>query len=127
MQILNIVLFWIFFGFLTSYLAKKKGRHSGLWFVLGLFLGIIGVAIAFLLPRPKVKEKAAVTVEVIKAKMPEWYYLTSGNEQSGPHEDLKPYWQNKTINENTLVWSEGMTTWKQLNQIPNLFRDLSGN
>lgn len=125
MQVLNIVLFWIFFGFLTSYLGKKKGRHAGLWFVIGLFLGIIGVLIAFLLPKPKVKEKPIVKVEVIEPKVAEWYYLNAQNEQSGPHSDLKPFWRNKTIDENTLVWTEGMHSWKALKQLPNLFRDLS--
>ncbi len=61
MQLLNLLLFWLFFGILSSHLAKKKGRNPRIWFFIGLLFGAFGVALLYLLPLfEKLKAKKAV-------------------------------------------------------------------
>lgn len=43
----------------------------------------------------------------------EWYYSNANGEQCGPHTeaDLEKLVADKTVNANTLVWSDGMADW----------------
>ena len=44
----------------------------------------------------------------------EWYYANANGEQCGPHAepDIDKLIGDKTINANTMVWSEGMADWQ---------------
>ena len=44
----------------------------------------------------------------------EWYYSNANGEQCGPHTeaDLEKLVADKTVNANTLVWSDGMADWR---------------
>lgn len=134
MQLINIALFWVFFGFWTAYLARKRERNPSRWFWVGLGLGILGVLLILVIPRPTAKKKASpITLEPkpVFAPLPpaekQWYYLTPSHEQKGPHPDLAPQWQRKEIDENSFIWSEGMGEWKRVKELPQLFRDLSSS
>ncbi|SVB82066.1 uncharacterized protein METZ01_LOCUS234920, partial [marine metagenome] len=45
-----ILLYSIFFGFLTAYISERKGYNSHSWFWLGIFLGIIASGILLCQP-----------------------------------------------------------------------------
>ncbi len=47
----SVFLHMVFFGFLTAWLAERKGYAARAWFVLGVLLG--GVATFLLLLQPK--------------------------------------------------------------------------
>ncbi len=53
MQYLVAFAFMALFAFGTGGLASRKGYNAVLWSVIGLFLGIIGLLIAALLPEKK--------------------------------------------------------------------------
>lgn len=38
------------FGCLTSYLAYRRGKDPTLWFVIGIFFGVLGIVYLYLLP-----------------------------------------------------------------------------
>ncbi len=54
-----IFLYALFFGFLTAYIAERKGYNSYSWFWLGIFLGLIATGI--LLFQPKKNEESKNT------------------------------------------------------------------
>ena len=41
----GIILYALFFGFLTAFLADRKGFDARSWFWLGIFLGVIATGI----------------------------------------------------------------------------------
>lgn len=134
MQIFNILLFWLFFGFLTSHLAKKRGRHPLIWFALGVFLGIFALLLVVLLPRAALKP----TIQKPKTSPPTppllpsetaqimWYYLDSSHESKGPlpFSDLIEIWKQNQIHEASYLWGEGMKEWQRLSQMPDLQKEL---
>jgi hypothetical protein len=127
-QLINIALFWVFFGFWTAYLARKRGRNPNRWFWVGLGLGILGVLLVVVLPKPAIKKPAIkVQAKPVFELPPEkkWFYLTESHEQKGPFLDLAPTWKSQEINENSFIWTEGMGEWKRLKELPQLYRDLS--
>jgi MFS family permease len=131
MQLINIVLFWLFFGFFASHFAKKRGRHPLGWFCVGLFLGVIGVLLLLLLP--KVEKKSRPTPKPLRAfskrseswlKM--WYFLDPTHAQQGPFEfpDMIKKWKENGIDETSFVWGEGMKEWKRLSDMPDLMKEI---
>ena len=50
----------------------------------------------------------------------EWYYANANGEQCGPHTDaeLEKLITDKTVNANTMVWSEGMADWQPARDTP---------
>lgn len=132
MQLLNVILFWVLFGFLASHLAKKKGRNPATWFFIGLTLGVIGVLLAWLLPaaypkrsltspppsRPRPKSDAWLKT---------WYYLDRSHQQQGPLDfaDLIKILKRNEINETSFIWGEGMgTEWKKLADLPHILQEI---
>ncbi|MBS0645058.1 MAG: DUF4339 domain-containing protein [Verrucomicrobia bacterium] len=129
-QLINIVLFWVFFGFLSAYVARKKGRNPKLWFFAGLILGVFGVVLVYVLPshtpakRPEFKPLSRLERSESWIKM--WYYLDpKTREQKGPVEfsELAKTWKDKVLNDSSLVWGEGMPEWKQLSQLPEVMKE----
>ena len=132
MHYLNIVLFWIFFGFLCSYIAKRKARNPNLWFWLGILLGIVGVILILCLPKfPMKKQKPASKPKREEPKQLEtpelWYYLDKTRLSKGPLtlKELQNIWKEEGCTEATYLWKEGMEGWKHLKELPALQKDLS--
>lgn len=48
-----IIIVWLLFAFACSSIAKSKGRDPGLYFILGLLLGFIGLLITLAMPSAK--------------------------------------------------------------------------
>jgi hypothetical protein len=53
MEYLFAFAFMALFAFATGGIASNKGYNAVLWSVIGLFLGLIGLLIALLLPKRK--------------------------------------------------------------------------
>lgn len=131
LQLINIILFWLFLGVLGAHFAKLRGRSPLAWFAIGLMIGIFGLATLFLLP--KIQKKARLT-PARKAPLPPkrseawlkmWYYLDPAHAQQGPFEfpDLIKTWKEKRISEATYIWGEGMQEWKRLSDHPELIKE----
>lgn len=42
---MSLAIFWIVCAIATSFIASSKGRDGASWFFIGLFTGILGLAI----------------------------------------------------------------------------------
>lgn len=56
-----------------------------------------------------------------------WYYAV-GSDQRGPVpiEELRGLWQANSINQQSLVWSAGMSQWVPVSDVPGLMEALHG-
>jgi GYF domain 2 len=126
LQLIYLVICWLSFGFISAYLAQKKGRSPFIWFSIGLMMGIFGIATLILMPKiekntppPKPKFNSFKRSD---SWLKMWYYLDPQHIQQGPFEfpDLIKTWKEKQINEATYVWGEGMKEWKKLSEQPEL-------
>lgn len=129
MQLFNLFLFWVFFGYLASYLANKRGRNPVGWFFLGLTLGLIGVVLVLMLPSRKIKKLAPPPVPRLQRSevwLKLWYYLDPTHQQQGPMEfpDLAKLRKDKKIGDQALIWGEGMEEWKRLSEMPDLLQEM---
>lgn len=50
---MNELLIWLFFGMISAFIAKIKGRKGWQWFLLGTVFGPFGLILAFVLPERK--------------------------------------------------------------------------
>lgn len=130
MQLFNLILFWVFFGCLAAFIAKRRGRNPITWFFLGLFLGILGILLVLILPAPRPKRRLP-TPPLLQSQRSEawlkmWYYLDPTHKQYGPIEfpDLAKLRKENQISEKSLVWGEGMKEWKQLAEMPELIQEM---
>ena len=130
MEILVVIFSWLLFGGASSYFANQRGRDPFAWFLIGMFLGILGLLLLFLLPpleeSPRVVEEAPSEVPPQETETPNrlkaWYYIDQAGNQIGPvsFNQLK----KASIQEGTFIWSEGMPEWKPLAELPELKEEL---
>lgn len=120
------IFIWIVFGCVTAYFAKNRGRNPYGWFFIGLFLGLIGLCLVFILPKKQSivqEEGKPITIEVIP-DVPEdhknkfWYYLDDTNKQIGPMSftALLRDWKEGKVRPETQVWNENLTHWKPFSE-----------
>ncbi len=67
-----LILLGVIFGFLNKYIAKKKGKSGGLWFVLGFFFHVIAMIMLAALPSEKddaEKEELRKELDDVKEKL----------------------------------------------------------
>jgi hypothetical protein len=130
MEIFISLTLWLIMGSLTAYFASQRGRDPIAWFVLGMFLGLLGLLILFLLPNLTDKSEnssdegmdesqlfEADYVDVSKEYIgKEWYFLDDHREQQGPlsFESLQDEWRKNKISTDSYVWSDGMADWKRI-------------
>lgn len=142
MSFLLTLISWLLMGWLTSHLAQKRGRDPLIWFFIGLFLGLLGLILLFLLPNSdskglvKLKENEAAasspqvietSAELIKPQTDNpLYYLDKNREQKGPisFSLFKQDWREGKIEKNTYVWREGQTNWEPVQNLPDLIKSL---
>ncbi|MCC5831911.1 MAG: DUF4339 domain-containing protein [Chlamydiales bacterium] len=130
MQLFNLLLFWVFFGCIASYLAKRRGRNPLAWFFLGLFLGILGVLLVVILPNRLHRLRVPPSLprpQRSEAWLKMWYYLDPAHSQQGPLEfpDLAKHLRENRLTESSLVWGEGMKEWKPLAEMPDLIQEMN--
>src|SRR5580700_9513134 len=107
---------WMLKGAIAAHYAKARGRNAWGWFFIGLLLGVLGIALLFILPRVKRKEAAAPEVPPQAAPpkpdlMPFanklWYYLDAQNNQFGPMSmnALQEAKREGKVSPDTYVWN----------------------
>src|SRR5579872_3989155 len=120
MQNLITVIIGIVLGIASAYFAKRRGRNVYAWFFIGLFLGIFGLLLLFVLPEKKTEtatspaNPAASTASLsdasaspkIDPKNLEWYYLDLEKHQYGPMslEQLQTAFAEGKLNDLSYVW-----------------------
>ena len=129
MQLLNIILFWVFFGSLSAFLGKRRGRNPILWFFIGLFLGIFGVLLAVILPTPKRKVPppfAPAPPKNSESWLKLWYYLDPSHQKQGPFEfpAFAQLLKEAKLSDVSYIWGEGMKEWKRLSEMPELLKEM---
>lgn len=141
-------LFLVFaMGAITAYYAGQRGRDPFAWFLIGLFLGIFGVILVFILPSLEDEKKITsdesqvyrfqknlLEVEAVEAThtqnqeflTKEWFYYDLNKTRQGPVtvEELKKMWKDKVLNGETYVWCEGLDDWKKIQELQALFTHL---
>ena len=142
METFFTIIVWLLFGLLSANYARYRGRDPYLWFFIGMFMGIFALLILFLLPvseaeqqqQEELQEDDPALIQMpIAPVLPhefqtrDWYYLTPQNQQEGPvaFDILKKLWMDGTINSTSLVWSEGMEQWNNIQELPPLQELLS--
>lgn len=135
MQTFSAILLWLAMGAATAYFANQRGRDPFAWFMLGMLLGFFGLLLLFVLPPLAKEDEPALEAEyTLLEKSPrnhdylikEWYYYDDERKQNGPmpFDQLKELWQDGKINEETFVWSEGLDSWKQLQDVESVYAHL---
>ena len=121
----------IIFGLLTAYLSYKRKKDPYLWFLIGFFLGIVGLfAILYLPSRRKSRraKKGGIAVKQPQERpLPSlpgpldkfWYYLDPTHNQVGPmsHNAITKALHQGQISKTTYVWNEEMIEWKKLKDL----------
>ena len=121
MQNLLILTLWCVLGAICAHFAKKRGRNPQGWFFIGLFLGLLGLGLLFILPKKKIE--TAITPPPAPIKNPFgsalWYYLDDEHARFGPMslDGLKSAWTDKKIKPHSFVWNEAMENWKPLSEV----------
>lgn len=145
---------WLILGTICAYIARNRNRNPYIWFFVGLFLGIFGLIILFIIPTKKQEELAPIlsssqlsnpplphfettmNAQGSSSESPEhamtknlWYYLDDENKQYGPMSffAFKQAWENDQIKSSTFVWSEEMENWKPLEELQEIFSLIRNN
>lgn len=120
----------ILLAFSCCHHAKRRGRHPGIWFILGALFGILALIVLFILPLPKARRNQkpdqpplpkapplAAISPLHREKL--WYYLDEEKNQFGPMSlhALGRAWDEKKIQERTFVWNEAMENWQHLKEV----------
>lgn len=64
---LIVVFLWLYTGWITARIFRKRRRSMGAGFVLGFLFGPVGIVIAKLLPEGGPKKRCPACAELIKA------------------------------------------------------------
>lgn len=133
---------WIFIGacmgWVTAYLAERRGRRWFPWFTIGFFFGLFGPFILYIFPSLLAKKSSPRasfvqpepnTIEVEAVFVPRstgWYYLDQQNAERGPLSlrEIRRMWEENVLRELTFVWNETMPNWKRIGEIQDLFKYL---
>ncbi|NGX52381.1 MAG: hypothetical protein KR126chlam5_00678 [Candidatus Anoxychlamydiales bacterium] len=129
------VICWLFCAINSSKLAYKKKRDAQLWFMLGLFFGIVALVIIYFLKPLKSFKKNTQRIStkhltnhfaVLKTDNNYWYYLDNTKKQIGPMslEKLYDFYLKQKISNYTYVWNDTMDNWKRLKEISSLSKIL---
>jgi hypothetical protein len=134
MQMLIVLMFWIFWGSLTSYLAKRRGRDPVAWFLLGMALQVIALIILYVLPSLEKMETTELELNedeqmagfefpdpVKDFQNKEWFYVNADRVQHGPFtfEELQRKWADGEMSKLSYVWADGMADWCRVVDFPH--------
>jgi len=127
-------------GCLTAYFASKRNRNPAKWFIVGLFLGLIGIIILFVLPIGTDEEKQAQIMDTTRCisytspvlneeikednDLQEWFYLDKKHQQHGPVSlvQIQQLDKEDQLSIDGFVWKEGMANWKKMVDVPEIKR-----
>lgn len=123
---LSVFCLSILFGFISAYLAHRRGKNPYFWFLIGFVFGIFGVMAFFL--GSFYQNRAKVDAE-IPPPLPQpyiegpadrfWYYLDTTRQQQGPmsFDALTQAWKKGDVSTASFVWHEELTEWKPLQEL----------
>lgn len=134
MQMLIVLIFWLIFGSIASYLAKGRGRDPVAWFFLGVGLQLIALIILYMLP-PLNKSDHDASLELNEDQqmaefefpdpakdlyVKEWFFVNSDRLAQGPFsfDEMQQKWADGFMGRQTYVWSEGMVDWRRIDNFP---------
>lgn len=120
-------------GWISSKVAQRQGRNPTFWFAIGMLFGIFGLCFLLLLPliernRILLEKKTVVPVSIDNDECDfynkEWFFLDHRHQQQGPVSFfmMKAKWIDKTVHSLTYVWSDGMDSWKKIQEMPELLQ-----
>ena len=122
------IFFWTATGSICAYLAGKNKKNPIIWFLIGMFFGLIGVFAAFYKFKYKSKKELLKLQQKNVAKantLPQeadklWFYLDGDNNAST---SMSAYALRKKIEEGVVskisyVWNEEMPTWQRVSELP---------
>lgn len=129
------------FGLICALIAASRNRSAILWFILGLVLNCIALIIILCLPEvprepvyapePPRKPGDAVlrptsTAEALEAFRGVSWHAEIGGKAHGPFsfDDLKRKWSEGRVGADSLVWTNGMSGWRRVKDVPGLFSAL---
>lgn len=143
------IFFWLLIGGATAHFAKQRGRDPVIWFLVGIFFGLLGLLLLFILPvasdQSQLAEQAPEVNSLASSKnedkpslphpnppdylVKDWFYLDGASKQQGPvtFDTLRRIWQEGKIGWSSYVWCEGMESWKRLEELVDLKCALSSD
>jgi hypothetical protein len=127
-------------GGISALYAPSKGRSSLNWFFIGLFFGVFGLLLLFLLPSlkkdeeiskgglpaektPSIEQKSQeVSPHLEEIKKDDWFYLDGNKKPQGPctRESMKEKWQQGSLSQESWVWNESIVVWKKIADVSPL-------
>lgn len=137
MEIALTIGLWLLIGTANAYYANQRGRDPFAWFVIGMLLGLIGLLILFLLPPLEPTDDLHEMDELLPEssqdyvkdhyQTKEWFYLDKERKQQGPISFtlLKRVWEQGELQDESLIWSEGMDAWHPVKELPHLKEGLN--
>lgn len=130
-DIVIIVIVALIMGYVNRRYAARKG-YGPIWFLIGFFFGMFALLTLHLLPNKKILQQLQNPPAPAKPyfhpfSQVQWFYLNTSHEQIGPlsFEQLTKTWQEKVTNEKTYVWSENLSQWEFIENLPELQTELS--
>ncbi|MBA2369995.1 MAG: DUF4339 domain-containing protein [Candidatus Protochlamydia sp.] len=127
---------------LTAYYADRKGRSFTIWFILGVLLGVFAPLILFFLssnngvnennnlpamtvskPDPSLQPTSSPPpLELKETEDKLWYYMDKDHQQMGPVSvvALRDLWNRGLLEHTSYVWTQGMSDWLKVEQLPEL-------
>lgn len=135
MRMLISVLLLLFFASLSAYLARQRGRDPVAWFMIGILLGIFAPLLLILLKPLQMGDEDKEEIETIRSSSTqvqespaqsylnkEWFFVDENHQQQGPvnFDQLKVLWQENKITLATYVWSQGMSQWIKIEDLPDI-------
>lgn len=65
-----LIVVWLVCGFIAGTIASSRGRGFGVWFVVGILLGPLGVLVALFVSRtPEAEAKRQVEVDAARRQL----------------------------------------------------------
>jgi hypothetical protein len=118
---------------LCALVAHRQERNPYLWFAVGFFIGLFGVALLAFIPKqqnPKTGDKRNKDSQVppnpitsgpitFEPEVYNWYYIDADKQTVGPisQEKLNQRRLSGAVSDKTFVWNESMIDWKRLKEV----------
>ena len=131
--------FWLLMGVSAGYIAEKRGRNPWIWFTVGAFTSLLGVAaIYWFLPEAKkdrtmkqtvtnALQETATSVVDERWTSQSWHYLNEDHSEMGPvnFDELRQLWNRGKLQSSSFVWHEGLKDWMKVNHLSGLEESLT--
>ncbi len=121
---------WVLLGVVTSHFAEKRGRNPKTWFLIGMFFGLLGLLVLFLLPSFSVPTEQikpspsnlTLPLAIADVEDTQWFYINDSKKQQGPisFTIIKDMVLKKELTDRSYVWCEGMDQWNRIESIAEL-------